>query len=1843
MLKLSGYEIHEQLSTSTRSQIFRARRSADQQPVIIKIPAPEFPTPQDLSRFRHEFDMGGAIDDPHVIHYDALEDYSHGLALIQEDFGAEALAQVIPARGLELSAFLPIAMQLAAGLEAIHRSGVTHRQIHPHNLVINPDTRVVKFIDFGMASRLKQDTQPATSPNRLEGSLAYLSPEQTGRMRQAIDDRTDLYSLGVTFYQMLTGSVPFPSDDPLEVIHGHLAIRPKPVREVSPHVPQPVSAIVEKLLAKSSDARYQSASGLKKDLETCLKQWTATGSVEHFAIPQDDVPERFQLPQKLYGREREVDALLEAFERVAAGHTEVILVAGYSGIGKTSVVSEIHKPLLRQRGYFVSGKFDPHTRHIPYSAVIEAFQQLLQQILTESDEAIAVWRKNLREALGSYAQVMIDVLPELELIVGTQASVAPLDAKASHNRFMLFVQKFVSVFAKQEHPLAVFLDDLQRADMASLDLIQAILSGSDGNSLFLIGAYRENEVDRHHPLLKTIDEIQKTGTPLHVLSLDPLTREHVHELIADTLRCSKEHSRPLAELVYAKTAGNPFFVRALLTSLSEEHLLSFEPDSGWAWEIHQIRQLGMTDNVADLMVRKLSRLPQPTQEVLTLAACIGNRFDLGTLATISQHSEAATSVAIVDCLQEGLVVHLDDAYRFAHDRIQQAAYALIDDDQRAEQHVAIGRLLLDSSRRSADGDELSEERLFAIVTHLNIGMDLVTQQTERDDIARLNLLAGRKAKAAAYATALHYFRAGITYLRPHRSLLHAHTPEAEDTWQRQYDLTRDLCVGAAEAAYLSTEFEETERWAAEVLQHASRLLDNVSVQEVRIQAYTAQSRLLEAIDLALEVLKLLGIEFSEASAESQMLAALKKTQTALAAKSFEDLLHLPAMTDPDKLAASRIMDRLLAPAFIVAPKLFTCVVLKMVHASLEWGENPETALVYALYGMILCAKGQEADAGYRFGQLALKLLERGGAEQYKARTSYVAYWAIFPWKDPLKSVLQPLAETYQTGLEIGDQESAAMAAAMYCILAYFAGKELAFLEREMATYRQRIRQLKQETLLYMVEIFHQTVLNLLGRGDDPCRLVGETYNEEVMLPRYHATQNGTALLQSYFNKMVLCYLFEEHNQAVEHAAMATQYLERAIGWMLSALFYFYDSLVRLRMFPDEASPEQERILQKIAANQEQLAIRARHAPMTHLHKWYLVEAERARVLQHEGEARVAYDKAIDLAYQHDSLQDAALANELAAKFYHTLGKDRVARLYFREASASYLKWGAVAKVKQLEERYAQYLAQPRTEPGTAVPATVELPSTRAIDSAALDFSTTLKAAQALSREIQQDKLLATLMTIVIENVGAQRGVFLAERHGQLFIVARQHAEHQASTDFSSLPLESSDDASLAIIHYVRRTRESLVIDDAVLEQRFASDPYIIQHQPRSIVCLPVISQANLVGLLYLENNLTTHAFTPQRLELLHVLSSQMAISLENARLYVAMEQEIDERRRAEEALNKALVGVAQLQEQLQAENVYLQQEIQSVHPFEEIIGRSQPLLEVLHQVDRVAPTEATVLILGETGTGKELIARAIHSRSARKNRPLVKVSCAAIPPTLIESEFFGHEKGAFTGALTRKDGRFELAAGGTIFLDEIGELPVDLQVKLLRVLQEGEFERLGSTTTTKVDVRVIAATNRNLAQAVAAGEFRADLYYRLNVFPVTLPPLRDRREDIPLLVWYFITKSQGKLGKTIDRVPERVMAALMAYTWPGNIRELANVLERAIILSPGATLALDEVLGTTPRPDQSAAPAPSLEDVERAHILAVLEACQWRIKGAGQAAARLGLPPSTLRSRMKKLGITRSR
>lgn len=1517
--------------------------------------------------------------------------------------------------------------------------------------------------------------------------------------------------------------------------------------------------------------------------------------------------------------------LLEACERVALGHTELLLVTGYSGIGKTSLVREIHTPVLRHQGYYISGKFEPYERNTPYSAMLQAFRQLLQQILTESDAAIAAWRERLLNALQPNAQVLIEILPELALIIGHHAPAPALDAQVTHNRLTLVVQNFVRVFARTTHPLVLCLDDLQWAGWSSLTLLEAILAGCRDHSLLVIGAYRDHDVEPQHPLWRTLENSRQAAIPVQHLTLMPLALQSVTALIADSLQCPPQRVAPLAALVHAKTQGNPFFVKAFLTALYDEKLVYMGPDAEWRWALEPIRHRQETENVTDLLSKTIRGLAPPVQQVLTLAACIGYRFDLASLMALSGSSEADLVALLAACQQHGLIARGDDEYQFTHDRIQAAAYALVDEADRKKIHLHLGQALVQHTPEAGRAPQL-----FAMVNHLNSGADLLSRQVDRDELARLNLLAGQQARAAAaYSTALQYYQTGFQML------------DHSTSWQRHYALTLALATGAAETALLRTDFSTMERWITAVLQGARTLLDQIPVYRVHIQARLAQNQFTASLEIAFNVLQRLGINVAALEDPSHLPAVMHKTHTVLAEKSLQELLELPEMTDPSQRAAVHLLSHLISPSYITAPKVFGMIVCTMLQLSIAGGYNPFTAYAYALYGQLLCSRTHDIAAAGKFGHLALTLLEREPAGHMTPKVYVMVYVYILPWTEALTHTLQPLLAAYHSGLEHGDFESTRVAAFFYCIHHYFLGTELPTVEREIATYRQAISQRQPGPAQAYMAIWHQAVLNLLGHAAEPWRLVGAVCDEATLLPHLLEVQHFSAVLQLHVAAMILCYLWEENDQALTHAARAEQLIEGATGWTLSAVFYVYDSLVRLRACAQQPTSAQEPLLQQVATNQEQLAIRAQHAPMNHRHKWYLVEAERARVLEREGEARVAYDHAIDLAQHHGYIQEAALANELAGRFYLTLGREAMARLYLQAAYRGYSQWGAAGKVQQMEARYAAYVA-----PDTSWSTPAESPrdgstETTAVTDGALDLATTLKAAQALSSAITLDRLLETMMAIVIENAGAQRGVFLWEQDDQLLVVARSDVGQRGATMLAPAPLESCEEVSQGIIHYVQRTGEAVFIDDAGSDERFTADPYLILHKPKSIGCIPITNQAHLLGIVYLENNLTTHAFTPQRLELLQVLAAQLAISLENARVHEALQQEIADHKQAEQALQTALTEVAQLQERLQAENSYLREEIQRDANFEEIVGRSPALMKVLHQVERVAVTDTTVLILGETGTGKELIARAIHNRSTRKDRPLVKVNCAALPSTLIESELFGHEKGAFTGAFTRKVGRFELADAGTIFLDEIGELPLDLQAKLLRVLQDGEFERLGAVQTTRVDVRVVAATNRNLVQHVASGTFRDDLYYRLNVFPVTLPPLRERREDIPLLVWYFLTKCQDKLGKTIERIPERAMTAFLTYDWPGNIRELANVIERALILSPGSTLIVDETLGPREPLSQSLPPAQHLEEVERAHILAVLEACQWRIKGAGQAAERLGLHPSTLYSRMKKLGLAR--
>ncbi len=1532
LIALTGYQIAEIVYQSQRTLVYRGQRLYDQMPVIIKLLWSEYPSFSELVQFRNQYTITKNFDIDGIVKPYNLENYRNSYALIMEDFGGISLKdwglgkKNLPITNF-LSEFLFIAIQIAQILDELHRHRVIHKDLKPTNILINPETKHVKLTDFSIASLLLRETQEILTPKVLEGTLAYLSPEQTGRMNRGIDYRSDFYGLGVTFFELLTGQLPFQSHDPMELVHCHIAKQPPRVYSINPSIPPILSDIIGKLMAKNAEDRYQNALGLKHDLEKCQHRWKA-GRMDSFELGQRDICDRFIIPEKLYGREAEVRTLLNAFERVSQGTTEIMLIAGFSGIGKTAVVNEVHKPIVRQRGYFIQGKFDQFQRNIPFYAFLQAFRDLMKQLLSESDRQLEHWKSKILSTLGENGQVIIEVIPELERIIGPQPQIAQSSGSAAQNRFNRLFQKFIHVFTTNEHPLIIFLDDLQWADSASLKLMQLLMSDASTSYLFLIGAYRDNEVSKAHPLMLTLADIAKAGTTINTITLAPLNQFDINQLVADTLSCSPKLAQPLTELVYQKTKGNPFFTNQFLKSLYEDALITFNFQQGyWQCDIAKVRVLALTDDVVEFMALQLQKLPQSTQFVLKLAACIGNSFDLATLAIVQEKSQEETSAVLWKALQEGFILPKSQAYKFfqgetatgslrsnfheqlainnepihykfLHDRVQQAAYFLIPEDQKQSTHQKIGQLLLNNT----DG-QAREEKIFDIVNQLNIGAELFTQQSERDELAQLNLVAGRKAKAStAYEAALKYLSAGIEVL-------------AADCWQTQYNVTLTLHEEATEVTYLSGNFEQVEPLAGRVLQNVRSLLDQVKVYEVKIQTYLAQNQLEQAFHTAVGVLSLLGCQLPKQPTRAKTLLGLVRTKVGLFGKSPTDLMNLPTMTEPQKLATMRILASASSAAYTGLPELLPLIVFSKVNLSLKYGNTALSAVAYVLYALILCGVLFDIESGYQFGQLSLQVLEQFHAQELKSKTVFILNCFVNHWHDHVKDTIRPLLEAYQSGLETGDIEYASWSAYVYSYHLYCIGKELTELEKEMGFYAEATNQLKQEKARIYINTFRQATLNLLGQSENPCCLQGDSYNENKILPWQYQANDKTGISLCYLNQLILSYLFCEYFEAIKNAELAKKYLDGITASYAFALFYFYDSLAQLAIYNNAGKIDKKSILLRVKSNQKKMKEWAYHAPMNHLHKFYLVEAERYRVLNKTVKALEHYDRAISLAKENEYLQEEAIAHELAAKFYLEWGKEKIAIIYMTDAYYAYSRWGAKAKVDDLEKRYPQLLAPVLQQEKNSLnsPNKIYTQSITSLSfhntlkttfsnstsiSEVLDLKTVIKATLAISGEIHLSKLLFALMQVVLENAGASKGALVLCDEDNLRVAISCVSESECNLEY--LPISENQEIALSIINHVKHTLEILVINDATVETTFAADPYIIREQPLSLLCSPILNQGKLIGILYLENNLVTRAFTSDHIFIFNLLCSQAAISLENARLY---QQAQDYAHQSEQSLN----------------------------------------------------------------------------------------------------------------------------------------------------------------------------------------------------------------------------------------------------------------------------------------------------------------------------------------------------
>ncbi|MEG5171926.1 AAA family ATPase [Microcoleus sp. B3-D7] len=1507
MLKIEGYEILDRIYESPNSTVYRAIREQDNQPVIFKMLAQDYPDPAELTRYKQEYEITCNLNNIEgFVKVYSLQEYQRTLVIIFEDFGGTSLKILNdnPTETQNISSlqhFLRIAIQTAEILARIHAAQIIHKDINPANILLNPETGQVKIIDFGIATVFTRENPTLKNPNVLEGTLAYISPEQTGRMNRSLDYRTDFYSLGVTFYELLTGQLPFAADDALELLHCHIAKQPVPPHQVNPEIPPIISDITLKLMAKTAEERYQSACGIKSDLEECLNQLQTNGKIESFALCRQDICDKFQIPQKLYGRDAEVADLLAAFSRISKtennqqSRKELMLVAGYSGIGKSALVSEVYKPITKARGYFIAGKFDQFQRNIPYSAIVSAFKGLVRQLLTESEEQLNQWREKLLNAFGVNGQIIIDVIPEVELIVGKQPALSALGANESQNRFNLIFGNFIRVFCSEKHPLVIFLDDLQWADSATLKLIQLMMVDADTQYLFLIGAYRDNEVNSTHPLMVTLEDIRSEGATVNQITLVPLAQPHITELIADTLQCERYAVRDLAGLILKKTSGNPFFITELLKNLYTENLLNFDfKERTWQWNIVQIEARAITDNVVELMVGKLNKLPSKTQQVLRFAACIGAEFDLNTLSIICDRSPAEIFYALKKAIHSELIFTISELdsqlliqhYKFGHDRIQQATYSLIDESEKQAIHLQIGRLLLKNS-----SPETRSKKIFEIVDHLNMGVGLsravqplLTHQQERNEIAKLNLIAGQKAKAAtAYSAAVEYLKTGLSLL-------------TEESWQTQYELTLNLYQEMVEAKYLNTNFEGAEKLAEVILERAINHLDRVKAYELKVLIYTAQNQPLKAIETGLEALKLLEISLFTGEDSNVELPALM------------DLESFPEMTDAAQLAAMRILMSICPSALFAKPGVLVLIILTMVNLTIQKGYSALAAYAYAAYAVICSGKGN-IETGYHAGELALKLVNIYHAIELKAKIYNLFCSLVKHWKAPAKSSLSLLLEGNKSGLETGDNEYAGYCIKAYCVTLFLTGEGLESVASKMHQSCEQLWKLKQEYTLYQINIWRQVTLNLLETTAPPSRLLGESFNEEEILPRLLATKNRTLLSLVYVAKLNLAYLFKNYADAVKNAIAAAEYIDSLMGFMYVAIHNFYYSLALLAQY----SPELMENLEGVKSNQKQMKQWAELAPFNFQHKYDLVQAEKARVLGDNWQAAKLYERAIQGARDNGYIQDEALAYELAAEFYLVSGMEEIAQTYLKGAHYGYTRWQAKAKVEDLEARYPQLQAKSGAIFGKNTGPIVPNAHTTTGASTALDLATVIKASQAIAGEIVLEQLLRKLMTIMMENAGAQVGYLLLESQGKLLIEASGAVDSDTINLLQSIPSESSQLLSLSVINYVSRTHKDVVLNDSSREGRFTNDTYIKAHKTKSLLCVPLLKQNQLISIIYLENNLVTGAFTPDRVSLLKVLCSQAAISIENAQLYANLEAKVEERT---QELSQALSNLEATQEGL---------------------------------------------------------------------------------------------------------------------------------------------------------------------------------------------------------------------------------------------------------------------------------------------------------------------------------------
>ena len=1503
--ELPGYRLGELLHGSSTSAVYRATRLADGAAVVVKCSQRGAAAVRQQTLVRNEYELLRGLKSDLVIKAHDLFWQHDQLVLVLENFAGVSVKRWLTDAQASLGEKLELALELALALSDVHAAKVIHKDINSHNVLYDPDTRRVKLIDFGIATRFFGETSKFRGA--LEGTLDYIAPEQTGRMSRGVDYRADLYSLGATLYELFSGSLPHEAGDPVEIVHFHIAGTPEPLRQRVPDIPEALSSIVMKLLQKAPEQRYQSAAGLAADLETCLARLDA--GLEPFELGTRDIVDRFELPQRLYGREAATETLRSVFRRVASGSVEAVLVAGQGGVGKTSLVQEMHRTIAEKHGYFVAGKFDPLQRDVPFTALVSALQDLVEQLLTESEDRIVAWRDAIQAAVGANGQIVIDVVPALELIIGPQPATPELDPFEAQNRFNLVFQSFIQVFGERAHPLVLFLDDMQWADQASLNLVTLILSAPDTESLMLVQSYRDTEVSAMHPFMLAVKQQRQHANVVSV-ELKSLEPRDVTELVADTLHIDAASARPLAEIVHTKTHGNPFFIRQFLETLHAEGLIVFEPaDNTFGFDSSAVQSVAITENVAELMAAKLGKLPASTQHALRLGAAIGRQFELESLAQIAEQTPAELAACLQPALQAGLVVpssslaSLDRdsplvyrCFEFLHDRVQHAAYEALPEADRAGLHLAIGRAL------SADCDEQSADaRLFDVVNHMNQGAALITSASERRELAELNLRAGAKArKSTAYGLAEQCYRKVIDLL-------------GEDAWAEDYASVYESYSRLAESQLLTADYAGAFETIDTAEVRASCAIDRAQLLTIKIHVYLGSGKMPEALACGRQALSLYGIDLPDSSdAIAQMLKTeIAAILEATGAIGVENLLDLQVMEDSKVQALIETLTHCLPAAFQTDQQQYALLCCKMVTLSLEYGNCPLSARAYSSFGALLASAFGNFPDAYRFAKLGVDLAERLGDPA--VFSSVHCIWALFasPWVKPIEESIELFRKGVQYGLQTGDHQHVGYSAARMISHQQFKGMPLDDLREETLHTLALLDRIGDATNMEYLPPRLRLMDWLRGERPHGDTLASDAQDEAELTRAIRARGNRSFESDWLIVLTMHRYLCGDFEAAHAFAKQSETLVPFSAAFIPRAEHNFYYSLT-LTALDAAATPEQRKQhAARLNQNQMQLKGWADACPENFAPMYLLVEAERARIRGARVEAMDLYDEALRAARKHDFVNIEALAAERASQFWLDSGKPDIADMYLERALSAYDRWGATGKSTDLRRRHCG-------EGAMTVPATARS-TTRGTDHVdALDLATVLKASQAIASEIVLERLLESLIDIILENAGAESAALVLRRDDEYLVEGSRARGMERAKVLMSEPLRGSSVVPSGIVNYAIRTGEHLVLDDPADRGRFRNDPYIRDRRPRSVLCAPVLHKNELTGVIYLENNQVSGAFTPGRLEALNILLAQIAVSIENATLYqqqeqhrraiedanVALTNEVGERKRAEQELGR---------------------------------------------------------------------------------------------------------------------------------------------------------------------------------------------------------------------------------------------------------------------------------------------------------------------------------------------------